>query len=108
LTTQARQKLEAFLSDVDGGRQLLWRVVRYGWAPEVIDTVARRLQADLVAVGSVGRAGIPSVELGHVAEHVLRTAACDMLVVRPDFFRFEPVQAAMSVHGTDILNQTAY
>jgi nucleotide-binding universal stress UspA family protein len=100
LATQARQRLEAFLGNVDCGRQLLWRVVRYGWAPEVIDTVARRLRAGLVAVGSVGRAGVPHIQLGHVAQQVLQDVECDVLVVRPDYFPFSALPIDVSVRGT--------
>lgn len=106
-TTQAQQKLETFLNDVDCSRQLLWRLVRCGWAPEVIDTTARRLRADLVVVGNVGRAGVPYVELGHVAEQVLRMASSDVLIVRPDYFRFEPIQTAVRALDVEVITQTA-
>ncbi|HEX9870331.1 MAG TPA: universal stress protein [Candidatus Tectomicrobia bacterium] len=86
---QARQEMEAFLGSVECSGKPIKRMVRHGRAPHVIDTAARRLRADLVAVGSAGRTGIPYILLGSVAEHVLREATCDVLVVRPPAFRFE-------------------
>lgn len=58
------------------------RLVRYGRAPQVISSVARRLRPDLIAVGSAGRTGLPYVLLGSVAEHVLREVSCDVLVAQ--------------------------
>lgn len=41
------------------------------------------LKADLVAVGTSGRTGIERLFLGSVAESVVRTCVCPVLVVRP-------------------------
>jgi len=40
------------------------------------------MRAELVAVGTTGRTGIPHILLGSVAEHVLRETPCDVLVTR--------------------------
>jgi nucleotide-binding universal stress UspA family protein len=45
---------------------------------------ARR--ADLVVLGTHGRSGLSHALLGSVAEHVVRTAACDVLVAPPARF----------------------
>src|SRR5438128_3824829 len=45
-----------------------------GRAGREITTIARRQRADLVAVGTAGRTGIPYILLGSVAEHVMREA----------------------------------
>ncbi len=44
---------------------------------------ARALPADLIVMGSHGRSGVPRLFLGSVAERVLRSASCPVLVVPP-------------------------
>jgi nucleotide-binding universal stress UspA family protein len=85
---EARQQMEAFLRSIDR-RKPIRREVWNGRAGREITTVARRLRADLVAVGTAGRTGIPYILLGSVAEHVMREAPCDVLVVRSGSIPFE-------------------
>jgi nucleotide-binding universal stress UspA family protein len=47
----------------------------------IIDA-ARRLEADLIAMGTHGRAGLSRLMLGSVAEYVVRHASCPVLTVR--------------------------
>ena len=47
------------------------------------------LVADLIAIGTHGRAGIAHFLLGSVAEWVLTSAPCDVLVARPIRFSFK-------------------
>jgi hypothetical protein len=51
------------------------------------ETLRRR--ADLLAVGTHGRAGIAHALVGSVAEWVIQNAACDVLVARPVRVSFE-------------------
>lgn len=51
------------------------------------ETLRRR--ADLLAVGTHGRAGIAHTLVGSVAEWVIQNAACDVLVARPVRVSFE-------------------
>ena len=57
-------------------------VVRLGRPAAVIPQVAAEIRADLVAIGTSARTGLPYLLLGSVAEHVLRDAPCDVLAVR--------------------------
>jgi nucleotide-binding universal stress UspA family protein len=79
---KSREQLKHFIHQRGLDNRLFVRLVRYGRAPQVISSVARRLRPDLVAVGSAGRTGLPYVLLGSVAEHVLREVSCDVLVAR--------------------------
>ncbi len=48
--------------------------------------IVRRAEAwaaDLIVIGSYGRAGLPRLQLGSVAEQVVRYAHCSVLTVRP-------------------------
>jgi Universal stress protein UspA and related nucleotide-binding proteins len=83
LANQSREKLKHFIRKRGLDNTSFVRLVRYGRAPQVISSAARRLRPDLVAVGSAGRTGLPHVLLGSVAEHVLREVSCDVLVARP-------------------------
>jgi nucleotide-binding universal stress UspA family protein len=56
--------------------------VREGAAWREIDAFAREGAVDLVVVGSHGRRGLPHALLGSVAEKIVRTAPCPVLVVR--------------------------
>lgn len=51
-----------------------------------ITSLAGRLEADLVAMGTVGRSGVAGVLLGNTAEKVLLSCKCDILAVKPDGF----------------------
>jgi nucleotide-binding universal stress UspA family protein len=56
--------------------------LRQGAAWREIDSFAKEHAVDLVIVGSHGRHGLPRALLGSVAEKVVRTAPCPVLVVR--------------------------
>jgi nucleotide-binding universal stress UspA family protein len=89
LAKEARRDLNAFLGSIDHRGKPIRREVWNGRAHHEITTVAKRLRAELVAVGSTGRTGLPYILLGSVAEHVLREVSCDVLVARAKSARFE-------------------
>jgi nucleotide-binding universal stress UspA family protein len=57
--------------------------VRVGRPDQQLVQLARELKADLLVVGTHGRTGLERMFLGSVAERVLRSAPCPVLVVRP-------------------------
>jgi nucleotide-binding universal stress UspA family protein len=57
--------------------------VRLGDPAWHITSLAAELRADLVVVGTHGRRGLDRLLIGSVAERVVRTAPCPVLVVRP-------------------------
>jgi nucleotide-binding universal stress UspA family protein len=57
-------------------------VLLSGPAPQAITRFARDTGTDLIVMASHGRTGIQRLVLGSVTEQVLRTAPCDVLVVR--------------------------
>lgn len=44
---------------------------------------AKEIQAGMIVIGTHGRTGVSRLLMGSVAEHVVRTAPCPVLVVRP-------------------------
>lgn len=56
--------------------------MRFGHAVETIILSAQKMKADVIVIGTHGRAGVKHVLLGSVAERVARQAPCPVLVVR--------------------------
>lgn len=57
-------------------------LVESGDPREVITEEAKKLHAELIVMGTHGRRGITRALIGSVAESVVRTAHCSVLVVR--------------------------
>ena len=64
---------------------------------ETISEQAKDYKADLVVVGSHGRTGLSRAGLGSVAEKVVRSAPCDVLVARPVKDKSGPVLASVDL-----------
>jgi nucleotide-binding universal stress UspA family protein len=77
---EGSNRLEAFLDDVGGKRRPEARV-RVGDPAREIAAEATEWQADLLVLGSHGRTGASRLLIGSVAESVLRSAGCDILIV---------------------------
>lgn len=89
---EAQEKLEAYV----GSRLSTWqnntdktfsRCVTYlstDYPAQAVVQLANDLEADMVVVGTHGRQGFRRFLLGSVAEGVVRTAHCPVLVVRPE------------------------
>jgi nucleotide-binding universal stress UspA family protein len=57
-----------------------------GEAKKLIPEITRAMAADLLVMGTVGRAGIPGFFIGNTADSVLRQVECSVLAVKPDGF----------------------
>ena len=75
LLTRLQASLERFRAEGE-------RLVVDGPAAIAIVKAARDLPAELVVVGTRGRTGLSRLTLGSVAEAVLSSAPCSVLVVR--------------------------
>jgi nucleotide-binding universal stress UspA family protein len=53
-----------------------------GKAETVILQVAKKVEADMIVLGTHGRTGLAHLLMGSVAEHVVRQATCPVLTVR--------------------------
>lgn len=83
----ARERMENVL-DTLPDRARWHPVIRRGEARAVILSEIETTHADLVVIGTHGRAGLAHVVIGSVAEHVIAAAPCDVLVTRPAGFTF--------------------
>lgn len=60
--------------------------VEQGLPEDVIPSVAKKLSAGLVILGTTGRTGISAVFIGNTAEHVIDKINCDVLALKPKGF----------------------
>ncbi|MDQ0214997.1 nucleotide-binding universal stress UspA family protein [Oikeobacillus pervagus] len=59
--------------------------VEYG-SPKVVISkdIAKKVEADLIICGATGLNAVERFLIGSVSEHIIRSARCDVLVVRTD------------------------
>ncbi len=94
----APERLKRYLLDLSErmpttGAQEIHLHVRVGDPAQVIHDVAVDVDADLVVVGTHCRRGLARVAVGNVAEALLRSAHCPVLVARPrDFLGLNPAE----------------
>jgi len=58
-----------------------------GRAPEELPEIATKLKADVVVMGAVARNRWKRLFIGATAERTLEHLPCDLLIVKPDWFR---------------------
>lgn len=59
-------------------------VVEEGLPEDVIRNVAKRIDAELVVLGTIGRTGLSAAFIGNTAEHVIDRLNCDVLALKPE------------------------
>ncbi len=83
----ALERLQQSLARAVGSRALeVTSHVAQGAAWKVISAAAKRLGADLIVMGSVGRRGVPGLLIGNTAERVLHASDSSLLVIKPESF----------------------
>jgi nucleotide-binding universal stress UspA family protein len=84
---QVRERREAIAQElVERGREAGVPVSFLVWDGDPGDMIVSAAEAenvDMVVVGSHGRGAVGRLFLGSVSDHVVRHAACPVLVVRP-------------------------
>ena len=78
----SQEALDAAVSRLKDSGVTVDKVLREGLPWEEIVKVATEGKADLIVMGTHGRHGLARAFLGSVAERVLRTATCPVLVIR--------------------------
>ena len=78
----AREALDKIIAAVRSRGFDAHPVLRKGSAWREINATAAETKAELIVIGSDGRTGLGRALLGSVAEKVVRTAPCPVLVVR--------------------------
>ncbi len=80
----AAKKLEAVAEKIQTDGIDVESHLIYSTAAEGVAQIALKTEADLVVVGTRGLTGLKHLVLGSVAERIVRTAPCSVLVVRDD------------------------
>jgi universal stress protein A len=80
--TATRERLSSFLTEEELERLRPEYALRVGSPAEEIVRYAASCDVDLIVMGTHGRSGIAHVLMGSVAEQVVRTAPCPVLLVR--------------------------
>lgn len=78
----ARTRLATLANTLTGGVRRVAIEVRDGQPVDSIAQAAMHYGADLIVLATHGRTGLPHLFLGSVAEELIRTACCPVLVVR--------------------------
>jgi nucleotide-binding universal stress UspA family protein len=86
-----RKELEARLRELKAPAGVAVEyLLEEGFAATEIVRLAKELSADLIVLGTHGRAGVGRLLLGSVAEQVLRKATCPVLTVKAPFPEHAP------------------
>jgi nucleotide-binding universal stress UspA family protein len=80
--TAARERLATLLSQEDIDRLRPEYALRIGTPADEIGRYADARDVDLIIMGTHGRTGVAHLLMGSVAERVVRTAPCPVLLVR--------------------------
>ncbi len=57
-----------------------------GWARKEIPALAKRIEPDLIVMGTVARTGVPGFIMGNTAETILNQIDCSVLAIKPPGF----------------------
>jgi universal stress protein A len=102
--TAARERLSALLSEEEIARLRPEYALRIGTPADEIVRYADARDVDLIVMGTHGRSGVAHLLMGSVAEHVVRTAPCPVLLVRrPKRASVKPQVAASTGHAVNIV-----
>jgi nucleotide-binding universal stress UspA family protein len=86
IADEAERRLGEFLSETRDCGVEMTSSLAWGRPAEAIVRTASELQADLIAIGTVGRSGLEGLFLGNTAESVLTASDCNVLAVKPAGF----------------------
>ena len=86
INDEAQKRLEAFVASLDTDPAQVHLHLSWGTPWQEVDRLARHLNADVIAIGTVGRSGIKGVLMGNTAEKILATSECSLLTVKPADF----------------------
>jgi nucleotide-binding universal stress UspA family protein len=79
----AQRRLESATRDIGFGRAIDSIIARHGPVPQKVLALAEQIGADLLVIGTRGRAGLTKLALGSVAEELLRIAPSPVITFGP-------------------------
>lgn len=90
---QVRDRLHELLQTSENAVQESQCHVLHGQAAPVVRSVADRLEADLLVMGTVCRTGAAGFLIGNTAETILADVTCSILALKPEGF-ISPIEMA--------------
>ena len=94
INEEAKHRLDRFVESLNTDPDQLRLHLSFGTPWQEIGRLAKHLNLDLIALGTVGRSGIKGVLLGNTAEKVLDACDCSILTVKPAGF-VSPIEPAL-------------
>jgi universal stress protein A len=95
---EARERLTNAVTAEEHARFSVTIEAEIGAVAEKIQDFAREQHVDLIVMGTHGRKGLTHLFLGSVAERVLRSAACPVLITRAEVESPASAGVGASVH----------
>lgn len=86
ITEESKHRFDGFVESLNTSPDQVKRHLSIGTPWQEVGRLAKNLNIDLIALGTVGRSGIKGVFMGNTAEKVLATCDHSMLVVKPADF----------------------
>ncbi|WP_158598118.1 universal stress protein [Noviherbaspirillum saxi] len=80
LCEEARGELNLFIDQLGTRKQLITRAIHYGQTVSVLCDYAKRMRADLIAIGRHGKSRFVERLLGNTAQRLMDRTTCDLLV----------------------------
>lgn len=96
---ELREHLREFSEEICGDAIKPQLLLAKGPAWKAIGNAAKRLQADLAVLSTVGRSGLSGLLIGNTAEKVVDAVHCNVLAVKPESFS-SPVLPALHLEET--------
>jgi nucleotide-binding universal stress UspA family protein len=80
---EAQRRLSEFIESLQIDSTQVHLHLSYGYPWQEVGRLASHLNADLIALGTVGRSGVKGILLGNTAERILDTCQVGILTVKP-------------------------
>ncbi len=96
-TESAMAELQTFSERFQKEKRLTALEVCEGKPFSEIVAAAKKMQADLITIGSHGRTGLASMLIGSEAERVVRTAHCPVMTIKPHTWKTSASKAVLNI-----------
>lgn len=96
INEEATKRMNAFVDSLSVDRSRIQVHLAWGTPWKEVSRLSQQLNADLIAMGTVGRSGILGILLGNTADKVLQSCNCSILTVKPDR-SISPIEPASRV-----------
>ncbi len=108
MRTVAERKLQDLIDEkqdaLDNDANIQYGIIR-GETVNGICDYAKDCKADLIIMGTQGASGLKEIFIGSVAQGVINSAECPVLVIPPETHTFTPVKFALTLDEQELSSQ---